>query len=433
MAGAEVVYRQGHAQVAQAAEQVVGGGVDQFALGQLQHQLHRTHREGAEEVQAIGQQAAAAAIHGADVDAQVETLAQQVRVLRQLGRQLLQERAGHGHDQAALLGQGDEDVRADQPRARVAPAHQHLGADPAAAGGVHQRLEEGHEFAGVHGPLDLAGGRRRAPQHPVATEAEQPAKHRQHGEQRPVVVAHHTPLGAGREATDHLVGKARRGLARLGQGEGVGRALVHLARLVHPARADPDQQFAALVHQLQDVAQVAPVHRRQHGGGTFGQAVHDQRGVRRHRIAGQQVEAPVDEIGRVHRFVDVAEQRTAEHPAITHQVDGAHEGHGGDLLAQHQLGRGTGPFGIGDGGPRRAGGVAEHDVDQVQRLARGEPRFALEADQCLPIDDAPAQQQRQQGDQQGNAQAPEQAPDFARSRHPCHPGRRRCHRARRAA
>ncbi|MNQ72581.1 hypothetical protein D3C85_872890 [compost metagenome] len=195
MAGAEVVDGNQYAQRTQVFEQLAGsgGGLDQFAFGQLQHQGDAARWKCAEELPAILEQGRVLAMVGGNVDTNMETVGKKRGMGGQLPGDLMQQRASHGHDQPAMFSRRDEQVRGHQPFAGVAPAHQHFDAGPVAIATLDHRLEIGNELLGIECPLQFQPGRNTALEHPAATEACEYAEKQQQAEHRRVQRRHQLP------------------------------------------------------------------------------------------------------------------------------------------------------------------------------------------------------------------------------------------------
>ncbi|MNP47489.1 hypothetical protein D3C76_1415450 [compost metagenome] len=146
---------------------------------------------------------------GGDVDANMKRRFELRRQRCQQVHGLLHQRPGHRYDQAAVFGEWNEQVRANEAFLGVVPAHQHFDAGPAFAVAVYDRLQIGHELAGFQGPLQFTTGRGGAFLQPVPEGPGHDAEEDQQAEQRRIFSGHVTPGLALVEAGFYIEGVAR--------------------------------------------------------------------------------------------------------------------------------------------------------------------------------------------------------------------------------
>ncbi|MNS36042.1 hypothetical protein D3C72_682250 [compost metagenome] len=163
----------------------------------------------------------------------------------------------------------------------------------------------------------------------------------------------------------------------------------------HPVRANLQHQQGLAADQAQNVAQVITIEGRQRTFFSFAQAVHQQGGVGRHRIAVHEPQSALGVVAGADRFLVVAEQRAAIEAVVPHQIGRAHEWATSDLLAQRQfdvtatLASHRQQFASG------LSGVVEHQVELTNRFLGGFFGVLLERPPCLQVKNGPPQQHRE--------------------------------------
>ena len=179
VAGAEVVDRQPEAHVGELVQRPVGGLVlaEHHRLGDLQLDLLRVAAGVAHDARDGVDQAWIAELARRQVHRDAQPPSQRLPQ-HLLARGLLQHHRADRADQAGLLAQADEHIRRDQAAARMAPAHQRLGAHQTAAADLHPRLVVHLELVALDGhpqillELDALAGQthqlRGEPAHAVA-------------------------------------------------------------------------------------------------------------------------------------------------------------------------------------------------------------------------------------------------------------------------
>ncbi|MNP40378.1 hypothetical protein D3C76_1340170 [compost metagenome] len=165
---------------------------------------------------AIVEQLEVAAMVGGDVDGNVKAILHQRSVGGQAVRGVQHQRPGHVDDLPAVLGIGDEQVRAYQAFLRVVPAHQHFGACPAVIVLAHHRLEIRQKLVGLQGAAQFGTWRVGAADLPATGDAGHRAQQQQQAEQRRVVAAQQLARGAFAVAAVHAERVARRTLRHFG-------------------------------------------------------------------------------------------------------------------------------------------------------------------------------------------------------------------------
>lgn len=337
--GAEVVECNHHPHGMQFLEQFQGdrGGLDKLALGQLQGQYHPARREVLQEGAAVVQQAQVAAVVGGDVDPDVKAILQQPNVGREALGSVHHQRPGHGDDLPAVLGIGDEQVRANQAFSRVVPAHQHFSTGPAVIALAHHRLEVRQEFVSLQGPIQLGAGRGGAANLPAADQRGHGPQYQQQAEQGRVVAAQQLALLVGAVAALHAKRVTRRAQQHIGTGCGRWCAYVYNAVLAHPGVAHAYLQLFIRADQAQCGQQMVAIHRGDRAVVAVAGAVHQQRMPRGDRVAVHQPQLAVGVVAGVDRLVELAEQRGAIKGVVPEQVGRAHEGIAGDLGTQRKL------------------------------------------------------------------------------------------------
>ncbi len=187
---------------------------------------------------------------------------------------------------------------------------------------------------------------------------------------------------------------------------------------IQPVAADHQYLATMPVDQVQHIAEVAPIDRRDYPAPIVRIAQDQQRGVGRDLVAGHQPEASVDIVLDPHRLVEAAEQRGAIDRIVAGQVDRAYERHGRHLLAQSQ-------FRLVAGAPRHRHdlargerGVVEHSLELPHRIPGCLLRRLLEASLGLPVEDEQPQDDRHHPDQHGQRQPERLSPgSLHRNRH----------------
>jgi hypothetical protein len=156
VAGAEVVDGQVDAEGLQAAEAVqhgllVGG---EHALGDLQHQLARVQPRGVQGPGHVLEQVGLLELAHRQVDAEERVRLEREPALPVAGGLAggVQHPAADGHDQAGVLGRGDELARHDQAPLGVVPADLRLQPGQPAAGQLDHRLVADGELLADDGP-----------------------------------------------------------------------------------------------------------------------------------------------------------------------------------------------------------------------------------------------------------------------------------------
>ena len=156
VAGAEVVDGQVDAEGAEAAEALQHGLLvgHEHALGDLQHQLARVQPGGVEGAGHVLEQVGLLELAHRQVDAEERVGLEREPALPVAGGLAggVQHPAADGHDQAGVLGQGDELARHDQAPVGMVPADQRLQPGQAAAAELDHRLVADGELLADDGP-----------------------------------------------------------------------------------------------------------------------------------------------------------------------------------------------------------------------------------------------------------------------------------------
>ncbi len=166
VAGAEVVDRQVHPELAEAADgrqRAVGIG-HEHALGDLELQgIGRQRVGGQQPLDPLGKIAVEQIAHRqVDRDREIAAVAAPAGAL---GDRALEHVAGERADQPGLLDRGHERPRSDQPMVGMLPAHEALGAAHRALADVDDRLEVDDDLVGGERVADV--GQHAQPPHRV--------------------------------------------------------------------------------------------------------------------------------------------------------------------------------------------------------------------------------------------------------------------------
>ena len=158
VAGTEVVHRQLQAEPPAFGQHLAGvlGVAHHQALGELQVEVGGGQAGLGEGALDGGQQVGVVELAGRQVDAHRHPADALLQPRPLLAAGLAQHPRADRHDQAALLGDGDEPVGRHQAAVGLGPADQGLHADQLAGEGVHLGLVVEGQLAGLEGPAQAA-------------------------------------------------------------------------------------------------------------------------------------------------------------------------------------------------------------------------------------------------------------------------------------